>query len=297
MAVLDENLDLRPAPCSASLGGMRLRGSIRTNYHLLASRFGPPDFPSHDPGDQSAEDATLWAVDTPAGRVHVHNWLDVRYFLEQPYTETRWNIQAAGDGALPWICKAIFGSTAAFPAAVHESSRFSTRPSLTGAYVDYLVQRMLALREQAEQRDPGSPERRQHIELSRHLGHMALQVQQILHHHEWAHTDDTGRRAWTRMPMPQLVDEPELRHWRLWTRWSYQPAPTDDRPEGGNPDLSGMLRDRARDQVRFRDRVLPANRPGPTRDRKIKLYDEHIGTLFTLADTRLPETSFKGARP
>ena len=80
-----------------------------------------------------------------------------------------------------------------------------------------------------------------------------------------------------------------LQHWRRWTCWTYQPLPTEGRPEGGDPDLIGMLRTRARDQVRFRDRFLPANSRGPARDRKVELYDEHIGTLLTLADAALPD--------
>jgi hypothetical protein len=291
MAVLRDDLDIHHTPCSAPLDGMGLRGSIYTSYHQLASRFGPPDFPSAGIGDQAAEDSTLWQVATPVGRVHVHNWLDITYFLKRPHAATRWSIQATGDGALPWIYKAVLGSTAAFPAGVHAYSRFSTRASLAVAYVDYLVQRMLAQRDRAERINPSSPEHRLQVELSRHAGHMALQVQQIVHHYEWAHADATQRRKWATLSMPQLTDEPELQHWRRWTRWTYQPLPTETRPEGGDPDLIGMLRARARDQVRFRDRILPANPRGRARDRKVELYDEHIGTLLTLADAALPDVA------
>lgn len=297
MAVLGDDLDIQPISCSASVGNMSLRGSIRASYRLLTNRFGPPDFPSQSTDDRVAQGPTMWLIDTPIGRVDIHSWLSLSDFLKSPDTETRWSIQATSDGALPWIYKAVIGSTAAFPGGVHEFSRFSTRVSLARAYVDYLVQRMLALRDLAERVDPSHPDHRHHVELSRHAGHMALQVQQIVHHYQWAHADDAERREWTTLPMPQLTDEPELQYWRRWTRWAYQPVPTDTRPEGGDPDLVGMLRTRARDQVRFRDRVLPANRPDSARDRKIELYDEHIGTLFALADARLPETAFEGIRP
>ncbi|WP_054047313.1 hypothetical protein [Alloactinosynnema sp. L-07] len=269
---------------------MTLRGTVRTSYEVLTSRFGPPTFPQVDDGGLPAEDSTLWLIDTPAGRVHVHNWLDVTYFLKRPAAETRWSIQATDDAALPWIYKSVTGSTAAFSAGVHEFSRYSTRVSLARGYVTYLVQRMIALRERGERYDQGSREHRHQIELSRHVGHMALQVQQIVHDVEWAYADDADRRRWTTLPMPQLADEPESQHWHRWTRWTYRPVPTDSRPEGGDPDLVGMLRRRARDQVRFRDRILPANHRGPTREGKVELYDEHIGTLLTLADTALPDT-------
>jgi hypothetical protein len=296
MAVLGDDLDIQHTPCLTPVDGMSLRGSIRTSYHLLTSRFGPPDFPSPVTGDRAADDSTLWVIDTPAGRVHVYNWLDIAHFLQRPYTETRWSIQAACDAGLPWIYKAVRGSTAAFPTGVHELSRFSTRASLASAYVDYLVQRMLALREQAERFAQGSREHRQQVELSRHTGHMALQVQQIVHYYEWAHADDTERRRWTTLSMPQLDGEPELQYWRQWTRWTYMPVQTATRPEGGNPDLMGMLRARAREQMRFRDQVLPANQRGSARDRKVKLYDEHIGTLLSLADAALPDADTKAAR-
>lgn len=296
MAVLGDDLDIQPTPCSTSVGNMSFRGSIRVSYRLLANRFGPPDFPSQSTDDRVAQDSTMWLIDTPIGRVHIHSWLGLSDFLKRPDTETRWSIQATSDGALPWIYKAVLGSTATFPAGVHEFSRFSTRVSLTRAYVDYLVQRMLALRDQAERIDPSHPDHRHHVELSRHAGHMALQVQQIVHHYEWAHADDAERREWTTLPMPQFTDEPELQYWRRWTRWTYQPVPTDTRPEGGDPDLVGMLRTRARDQVRFRDRILPANRGGAALDRKIDLYTEHIGTLDNLADTPLPDAELEGTR-
>ncbi|SEP53688.1 MULTISPECIES: hypothetical protein [Amycolatopsis] len=280
MAVIHDDLNIQTIACTAPADGLSTRGAIHASYHTLTTRFGNPDFGTTD---TAAEEATLWILDTPAGRAHLQSWLDVHHLHARPHTEVRWSIQTASDGVLPWVFKAVTGSTAAFPAGVDRFARTSSRETLTAAYVDYLYLRSQAMANWVNLQHRDSRSYRENWTLPRHLLGFALQVQEILLHFQWSHADAAERLAWIGVGKPALPPAPDLDHWRRYCRWQFVPVPTEAHPDGGDPDLAANLRERAEDAAWARDHVVRPSADGLVRTRKVDLFDEHAATLTALA--------------
>lgn len=294
MAVIRDDLDIHSTPCTTPAEALTLRGSIRASYRTLLDLFGEPDFGLSTAADRTVEDATLWMIDTPVGRVQLHNWLGGAYFLARPDTIIRWSVQAATDTALPWIYKVILGSTVTFAEGVSELALCSTRATLTAAYGDYLYLRKLAQARQVALLGPHDPEYRENWTVPRHLGSMAQQVRDIVVHHKWSCADADERSTWTLALGSN--EESELERWHRNSLRDYMPISVGDLVQDGARDLTAMLHARATDQVWFRDCILGQTSQDVALARKTELVDEHIGTLRTLATAALAEAGTGSAR-
>jgi hypothetical protein len=287
MAAIHDDLNIGREPCSAPASALISRAAINASYSTLTARFGDPDFArSAGPG----QDSTIWILDTPVGRAHLHNWLSRSHFLLRPETSIRWTIQCANDDPLPWIFKAVTGATDGFPDSVAGATRTSTRATLLSAYADYLYLRAQAVDDWLAPQHPSFTTFREHWWLPRHLRSMALQVRQILVRHDWAQASNAEREAWIRAPRP-IADGSDLHSWHQATRWQCVPGQPDATTECRSLTLAERVVDCADDEERFRDQVLRAQAPSGNRTRKIAVHDEHIATLVALASPSLTDVA------
>lgn len=292
MAVIHDDLNIQTTPCRTPAHGLTSRGALRTSYRTLTTRFGDPDFGT---GDSPDGEATLWAIDTPGGRVQLQNWLSIEQLQRRPDEDIRWSIQAATDHPLPWTFKAATGSTAHFPAAVGEFTRHSSSETLTGAYVDYLYQRGQAFGNWVNLQSRDSRGYLENWTLPRHLHGFALQILEILHDHQWAHASHDERHTWICTGAPQEPAGSDVAGWRRQARWRYVPDPHEPPPGGGTLDLAAALRERAADCAWAKDHLIRPGSTGITRTRKLALYDEHVATLTALAEAK-PTTATGAGR-
>ncbi|RLK58466.1 hypothetical protein [Actinokineospora cianjurensis] len=133
MAVIRPDLTVLNLLLENAGTGWARRGDLRASFRDLTTTLGSPDF-----GLGTTEESTLWLLDTPAGPAQLHNWLGGSYFLRSPDSVAAWQIQAPGDGVLPWIYKVVTGSTTGFPDSVRDLAFGAGREELTQAYLNYL---------------------------------------------------------------------------------------------------------------------------------------------------------------
>lgn len=279
MAALHPDLSIDPEPCSTPVTGLTSHGHIQTSYHALRERFGEPDrrFPHR-------RNTGVWVLDTPAGRVNLRRVNEVPDSAGDRDVESAWMILATTDAVLPWIYKAVTGSTATFPAGARQHFSESTLQSFANAYVDYLYLRMHAELEARPWLLRSAPDFWTHFRRPQQLNNMLLAVAQVVHHYEWWLASPAERQAWSGMGKPvRSSGQPELVHWRQVNRWLYSPIPTTQYPAGGDPDLPGMLRGLA-DTARGHRPELRELNP----DMDFALHEEHEQTLRALADTPIP---------
>lgn len=142
MAVVRPDLTVLNLPPETAGTGWALRGELRASFRELTTALGSPDF-----GVGSAQESTLWLLDTPAGSAQLHSWHDGSCFLREPDSVVAWQIQAPHDGVLPWIYKIVTGSTIGFPDSVRGLEFGASREELTQAYLSYLSGRERAVNE------------------------------------------------------------------------------------------------------------------------------------------------------
>lgn len=272
----DLSIDTTEVPALPPDTGMTVHGHITTSHHQLCDRFGQPDrrFTPH-------RNAAEWILHTPAGRVDLRRGDEVSDSAGDRDVEGRWLILAASDDVLPWIYKAVHGTTAAFPAVALPHFSEATLHGFGHAYLAYLYLRMKAETERRDQLDRTAPGFHTDLHRPRQINRMLIKLADVLLHHEWAHATEAERIQWSGMQRPAPSEG--LRYWKARNRWLYEPVKTGRYPHGGDPDLPGMLRALADTARAHRDRLLAK---APELD--FALYDEHEQTLRALADTPIP---------
>ncbi|GAA2678956.1 MULTISPECIES: hypothetical protein [Actinosynnema] len=280
MAVLnpDLSIDTIADPDTPPATGLICVGYLTSSVHQLRDRLGPPQLGL---APDCVTDA--WILRTPVGAAHL--WAGTAAMAEELDAERRWLILATTDGirpwgygVLPWVYKAVHGSTAAFPTAALPHFTEATLYGFGHAYLDYLYLRTDAESRRRDQLDRTAPDFPTHLRRLQQLNTMLLQLAEALHDYEWAHAGQADRAEWARMQRP--TPNEGLRYWKARSRWLY---PSTTGPHDGDPDLPGRLRrlaDTARDN---RDSLLEI---APERD--LVLHDEHEQTLRALADIPIP---------
>jgi hypothetical protein len=279
MAILRSDLTIDPTPCSTEVPGLTGHGHIQASYHHLRDRFGQPDRRSRPHRTTAA-----WTVDTPAGWVVLCRPSDMPSSAGGRDDTLPWMIMATTDAALPWIYKAVTGSTATFPAGARTHFSESTLESFVNGYRDYLHLRMDAELERRPLLDRSASDFWTAFRRPQQLNHMALEVAEVLHHYAWSQASTAEREAWAAMgrPTPGPARD-DLAHMRAVGRWLYSPIKTEQNPHGGDPDLPGMLRALADTAQRHRPLLREQSR-----EMDFALHAEHEQTLRALADTPIP---------
>ncbi len=278
MARIHADLTIDRDPCTVPAYRLTVHGHIHVHGSDLRALFGAParELRGH-------AETGMWVLDTPAGRVHLAP-RRVRNPLGCDASASCWLILAARDDVLPWIYKAVTGSTATFPAGARRHFSESTLETFTAAYVGYLYLRAAAEQDWSLQQDRTDPRYTTWRRRPEQLHHAAREVLAVLHHYQWSHATEAQRQAWTTMGRPvQGGSQSGLDHWLESSRWLYSPIKTSQHPHGGNPNLAGMLRDLADTSREHRPTLREIN---PHLD--FDLRDEHEQTLRTLAGTPIP---------
>jgi hypothetical protein len=278
---VDPTVSLDLSPCARVTPGLTGHGQIRTSYHRLRECFGQPDRQN-----KLHRNAGVWALDTPAGAVHLMRFEQTPHSAGDRDIEAQWAIRAANAAVLPWIYKIVTGTTATFPTGALPYLTEVTVNSLTNAYLDYLYLRMLAETDRRPALDRAAPDFWTQFRRSDQINKMLIALAAVLHHYEWSQTSAVDRAKWSAMDRPAARmsgNHLELESWRQCGRWLYEPVRTGQHPHGGNPDLPGMLRalaDTAQEhRPMLRDRVP---------DLDFALHAEHEQTLRALADADIP---------
>ncbi|SEP53687.1 hypothetical protein [Amycolatopsis saalfeldensis] len=278
MARIHADLTIDFDPCTVPAYGLTVHGHIHVPSSRLRALFGEPtrSLSGH-------AEAGMWVLDTPAGRVPLAP-RRLRTPLGCATGVSCWLILAASDDVLPWIFKAVTGSTATFVNAARRHFSESTLETFTAAYVSYLFLRADAEQDWCLQQDWNDPRYKTWRRRPEQLHHAAREVLAVLHHYQWSQATETQRQAWTTMGRPvQGGSQSDLDHWLENSRWLYSPTKTTQYPHGGDPDLAGMLRGLA-DTSREHQPMLREINPHLDFD----LRDEHEQTLQALAGTPIP---------
>lgn len=269
---IDTSADPDPPPTT----GLIALGHLTSSVHHLRDRLGPPQ-----PGLAPDGATETWVLHTPVGAAHL--WPGTTAAAEDD-VDRWWLILTTTDGirpleygVLPWVYKAVHGSTAAFPTAALPHFTEATLHAFGRAYLDYLYLRMNAEERRRDQFDRSAPDFLTHLRRPRQLNTMLLQLADVLHHYEWAYASQAEREEWANMPRP--TPREGLRYWKARSRWLYPPAGGLH----GDPDLPGMLRalaDTARENRASLLELVP--------EMDLVLHDEHEQTLRALADIPIP---------
>lgn len=274
MAVLhpDLSIDTTAHPAPPPDIAMTGRGYITTSVQQLRDRFGP----SHHRFTPDV-DTAVWGLHTPAGPAHL--WAGTAFSdpADERDVERRWLIHASSDEVLPWVYKAVHGSTGTFPTGAFSHFTEATLHGFGYTYLGYLYLRMNAEIQRRDQLDRTASDFRTHLHRPRQLNGMLIKLADVLHHYEWAHASETERAEWSCMQRP--TPSQGLRYWKARNRWLYEPVMTQRHPHGGDPDLPGMLRALADSARSHRDLLLEKV---PELD--LVLHNEHEQTLRALAD-------------
>ncbi|MFI6029501.1 hypothetical protein [Amycolatopsis magusensis] len=280
MAVLnpDLSIDTSADPDTPPATGLIGLGYLTSSVHQLRDRLGA------DQRGLAPDGVTeTWILHTPAGAAHL--WASTTAVAEELDVERRWliltttdGIQPVSFGVLPWVYKAVHGSTAAFPTATLPHFTEATLHGFGHAYLDYLYLRMDAETGRSDQLDRAAPDFLTHLRRPRQLNTMLLNLAEVLHNYEWSQASQAERVEWARMQRPTPGEG--LRYWKARSRWLY---PSATGPHDGDPDLPGRLRglaDAARENRHSLLEVAP--------ERDFVLHDEHEQTLRALADIPIP---------
>ncbi|MEU7480495.1 hypothetical protein AB0A63_31270 [Lentzea sp. NPDC042327] len=282
MAVLnpDLSIDTSDDPETPPTTGLIGVGYLTSSVHQLRDRLGPSQL-GHAP-DGVTE---TWVLHTPAGTAHLWASTSPADPADEGDVARRWLILTTTDGiqpwsygVLPWVYKAVDGSTEAFPTAALPHFTEATVFAFGHAYLDYLYLRMDAETGRRDQLDRSAPDFRTHLRRPRQLNTMLLQLADVLHDYEWAHASRAERAAWARMQRPTPSEG--LRYWKTRSRWLY---PSGSGPHDGDPDLPGRLRalaDTARENRASLLEIAP--------EMDLDLHDENEQTLRALADILIP---------
>jgi hypothetical protein len=288
MAHIHADLTIDVAACTEPAFHLTVHGHIHATAARLAELFGAPARTFH--GDT---DLALWVLDTPAGRVHLAS-SQLRTTITcaaladaatgQPGEPVCWLVLATTDNVLPWVFKAITGSTAGYPSGARPYFTESTLASFTAAYVDFLFLRSEADTEWARDQDRSDPRYQLWRRRPGQLRDMAGEVLNVLHHYQWSQATEDERAAWQSMGRPvRGHHQSELQDWHQVSRWLYAPIRTERFPHGGDPNLAVMLTGLADTKAEHRPMLLEIN---PNLD--FELHAEHEHTLRALATTPIP---------
>ncbi|MFL6124260.1 hypothetical protein [Actinophytocola sp.] len=278
MAVLHPDLSIHTTAHSAPPPdtGMTGRGYITASVAQLRDRFGRSHHQLAPDGDTE-----VWGLHTPAGLVYLRAGTAFSDPTDERDVQHRCLIHATSDDVLPWVYKAVHGSTTAFPTGAFSHFTEATLHDFGYAYLGYLYLRMNAEIQRRDQLDRTASDFRTHLHRPRQLNGMLIKLADVLHHYEWAHASETERTAWSRMQRP--TPREGLRYWKARNRWLYKPVTSERHPRGGDPDLPGMLRALADSARSHRGQLLEKV---PELD--LVLHNEHEQTLRALADIPIP---------
>lgn len=266
MAVIHADLSIDRAQCARPSNALSTVGLITTTFARLTDLFGCPDY-----GPDNPADSTIWLLDTPAGRVHLLHpraTADIQHQVGRPFD---WDIQATTASALPWLYKAISGSTARFPDGATRIKPAATLTTCVTAYVDYLYYRRPSMSTRSMTTEAGM--------VAAQLDYLILQLQHAVHDWEWSRATPAQRRDWATSHRSRSdTGMSDVDEWRAQERWLY--GAVGRRPTNERADLATVLRNLADDHAAARDLVRKQHNGFD-----LDLLDEHVATLRTLATT------------
>jgi hypothetical protein len=138
MSIIRTDLSVQPIRVPVGVHGL-VRGHIRACANVLHERLAKPDL---------VDETTFgeWIVRCPVGAMHLSR-TPGHTPPAGPTEPMSWQIEAAGDGVLPWIYQILEGTTVGFPRAAAGVFGESTLETFTWAYADFAYLRSRAVHE------------------------------------------------------------------------------------------------------------------------------------------------------
>jgi hypothetical protein len=237
--LLPPDLSITPTVCRAELPPGSHRGHLDTTDGHLQHLFG-----SAQPlrGPAWTADVSGWIVHTPTGPIALHGQHQTaRRDLVRP--SIRWHLWCADDQPLPWLTKAVQGTTAGFPTTVLDLIDSNSTPAgLLLAYVDYLYLRGRALQRTGRDALSAAPA----TTLGDQLIAVSLTVLELRYRLQLADLAATDRHAWaTATPPARGWFDTDLQHHHARVHALYGPVvtayhPTSDPPAAVAHHLRGL---------------------------------------------------------